>query len=74
IGTKIISITEFKNNTLTDLSDESIYISATNISFLQMHPSYKLTMLYFILIELLFIKYSIYKRQRMTTICNQSLL
>ncbi len=33
IGTKIISITEFKNNTLTDLSDESIYISATNISF-----------------------------------------
>ena len=67
IGTKIISITEFKNNTLTDLSDESIYISATNISFLQMHPSYKLTMLYFILIELLFIKYSIYKRHRMIT-------
>ncbi|MFQ4200952.1 RpiR family transcriptional regulator, partial [Clostridioides difficile] len=33
----------------------------------QMHPSYKLTMLYFILIELLFIKYSIYKRHRMIT-------
>lgn len=67
IGTKIISITEFKNSTLTNLSDESIYISATNISFLQTHPSYKLTMLYFILIELLFIKYSIYKRHRMIT-------
>lgn len=65
IGIKIISITDLKNNTLTNLSDESIYISATNISFLKTHPSYKLTMLYFILIELLFIKYSTYKRHRM---------
>lgn len=67
IGTKIISITDFKNNMLTDLSDESIYISAANISLLKTHPMYKLTMIYFILIELLFIKYSIYKKHRMIT-------
>lgn len=64
-GVKIISITEFRDNRLTQLADESLYISATSLSILQSHPAYKTTMLYFILVELLFIKYSIYKKNRM---------
>ncbi len=64
-GIKIISITEFKNNTVADLSDESLYISATSLEILEYHPSYKITMMYFILVELFFIKYSIYKKNRM---------
>lgn len=65
LGVKIISITEFRDNHLTQLADESLYISATSLSILSSHPAYKTTMLYFILAELLFIKYSIYKKKRM---------
>lgn len=65
LGVKLISITEFKDNHLTQLADESLYISATSLSILSSHPAYKTTMLYFILVELLFIKYSIYKKNRM---------
>lgn len=65
LGVKIISITEFKDNHLTQLADESLYISATSLSILDSHPAYKTTMLYFILAELLLIKYSIYKKNRM---------
>lgn len=64
-GIKIISITEFKDNRLTQLSDASLYISTTNLSILEVHPSFKTTMLYFLLAEFLFIKYSIYKKARM---------
>lgn len=64
-GVKIISITEFRNNQLTSLSDASLYITSTNLTILAAHPTFQTTMLYFILVELLFIKYSIYKRQRM---------
>lgn len=66
-GTKIISITEFKDNKLTKIADETLYISATELSFLKEHPQFKTTMLYFVLIELLFIKYSIYKKNRTIT-------
>lgn len=64
-GVKIICITEFRDNRLTQLADESLYISTTSLSILDTHPSYKITMLYFILVELLFVKYSIYKKNRM---------
>lgn len=64
-GIKIISITEFKDNRLTQLADESIYISATQLQLLTYHPQFKTTMLYFVLAELLFIKYSIYKKKRL---------
>lgn len=66
-GIKIISITEFKDNRLTQLSDASLYISTTNLSILDVHPYFKTTMLYFLLAEFLFIKYSIYKKARMLT-------
>lgn len=64
-GVKIISITEFNNNTVANLSDESLYISAVTLDILDEHPTYKITMMYFILIELFFIQYSIYKKNRM---------
>jgi RpiR family glv operon transcriptional regulator len=66
-GVHIISITEFQDNPLTRRSDESLYVSFANLSILNAHPFYKATMLYFLLAELLFIKYSIYKRHRMIT-------
>lgn len=63
-GAKVISFTEFKNNTLSDLSDEKLYISSKDLNFIEHHPSYKLTMLYFIMMELLFINYAIYKQNQ----------
>lgn len=62
-GAKVISFTEFKNNTLSDLSDEKLYISSKDLNFIEHHPSYKLTMLYFVMIELLFIKYATFKQE-----------
>ncbi|CQR23720.1 RpiR family glv operon transcriptional regulator [Streptococcus varani] len=62
-GVTIISVTEFKNNPLADMSDESLYISSAKLNFIDRFPDYKLTMLYYILVELLFIKYSIFKSQ-----------
>lgn len=64
-GCKIIAITELKDNELSNISDEVMYISAAKIDILELHPSYQMTMLYFVLAELLFIKYSIYKKHRM---------
>ncbi|MBD3949145.1 MurR/RpiR family transcriptional regulator [Tuanshanicoccus lijuaniae] len=63
-GAKVISFTEFKNNILSDLSDEKLYISSKDLNFIEHHPSYKLTMLYFVMMELLFIKYAIYKQNK----------
>lgn len=65
LGAKIISITEFKNNQLTAISDEALYISSTNLNFLKDYPDYKITMLYYVLAELFFIRYSIYKKNRL---------
>lgn len=62
---RLISITELKNNQLADLCDESLYISAKKFKFLKEHPNYRFINLYFILIELLFIKYSIYKNNKL---------
>lgn len=67
LGAKILSVTEFKNNSLTSISDDSLYISTTRLNFLNGHPDYKITLLYYVLIELLFIKYSVYKKQRLQT-------
>ncbi len=57
----IISITEFKNNDLTTISDESLYISSSEINMSKNHPNFKTTSLYFILIELLAIKLKEYQ-------------
>ncbi|AXQ77732.1 MurR/RpiR family transcriptional regulator [Streptococcus chenjunshii] len=65
LGVKIISITEFKNNQLAEFSDENLYIDSINLNFLQNHPNYKITMPYFLLAELLFIQYAIYKNEQL---------
>ncbi|WP_162012581.1 MurR/RpiR family transcriptional regulator [Streptococcus sp. S784/96/1] len=64
-GTKIISLTEFKNNPLAELSDENLYIDTTKLSFLATHPNYKMTIPYYLLVELLFIQYAMYKNNRL---------
>lgn len=60
-GVKIISLTELKNNPLAELSDENLYIDTAKLCFLKVHPEYKMTMPYYLLVELLFIQYAMYK-------------
>lgn len=60
-GIKIISITEFKDNTLSSISDESIYVRSSQIHFSKAYPNYKTTSLFYVLSELLAIKYRDYK-------------
>lgn len=57
----IISITEFKDNSLSSLSDESIYVRSSQIHFSKAYPNYKTTSLFYVLSELLAIKYRDYK-------------
>lgn len=64
-GVQLISLTEFKNNPLAELSDDNLYIDTTNLSFLTHHPNYKMTMPYYLLVELLFIQYAMYKNHRL---------
>lgn len=59
-GIRIISITEFKDNLLTQISDESLYINSMDLTIFDTRVPFKTTMLYFVLIELLFIKYCVY--------------
>lgn len=66
IGAKIISITEFKNNNLSMLSDESIYIHSPELNFIESSPKYRITTMYYVLIEMLFIEYSIYKNKKLS--------
>lgn len=65
LNVKIISITELKSNELYTMSDASLYVSATNLNILKNHPQYQITTLFFIIVELLFIKFCLYKKQRM---------
>lgn len=64
-GVRLISLTEFKNNALSALCDESLYISSTNYNLMKRHPNYKVTMFYYVLVELLFINYSLYKQKKL---------
>lgn len=63
-GTKIISITDFKNNKLNTLSDETIYIYSPEINFVDPFNSYRITTMYYVLIEMFIIKYSVYRNLR----------
>lgn len=55
----MISITRLKNNELALLSDESLYINTTSLNIDSVFK-YETTTPYFILIEILFLKYQIY--------------
>lgn len=56
----IISITKLKNNELARLSKENIYITTSKLN-IGTEREYEATTAYFILVEILFAKYSVYK-------------
>ena len=62
-GVKIISITEFKDNKLSSMSEESLYVRSSQINFSKSYPNYKTTSLFYVLAELLVIKYRDYKNK-----------
>lgn len=60
-GVPILSITRMKNNDLAKISDENLYI---NTSFVEVDNNlkYETVCLFFVLIEMLFLEYSVYKK------------
>lgn len=60
----IISITKLKNNTLSQMSDYNLYISSVVLNEEISEVSYESITSYFILIEILFLKYMEYNRQK----------
>ena len=58
----ILSITKLKENTLSQISDYSLYISSVTLSENISEVSYESVTSYFILIEILFLKYIEYKK------------
>ena len=59
----IISITRLKNNTLSQMSDYNLYISSVTLNEEISEVSYESITSYFILIEILFLKYMQYKKK-----------
>lgn len=62
IGTPIISITRLSSNKLTNLADESLFLTTSIISN-KIVNQYETTNMYFPMLEILFIKYIIYKEK-----------
>lgn len=62
-GIPIISMTKMKNNTLAQMSDESLYINTSNIGTAQI-ANYETTTLFFMTVEMLLIKYLLYQEKR----------
>ncbi|WP_430534943.1 MurR/RpiR family transcriptional regulator [Listeria rocourtiae] len=64
MGVPVISISKMKNSTLARLSVENIYISTTEIHFdNQSTHSFEATASLYVVAELLFVKYNLYKNQ-----------
>lgn len=62
---KSISITKAKNNTLASLSTENIYFSSVNFDlFDENNTTFELTTMFFLLCELFYVKYQIYKKKK----------
>ena len=61
---KLISITKLKENSLARLSDFNLYIDTATINDFSSNSDYESVTAYFILIEILFIKYMEYKNQK----------
>lgn len=59
----IISITRLKNNTLSQMSDYNLYISSVTLNQDLSEVRYESITSYFILIEILFLKYMEYKKK-----------
>lgn len=62
-GIPIISMTKLKNNTLAQMSTESIYINTSNVATTYIE-NYETTTLFFMAVELLLIKYLVYQEKR----------
>lgn len=62
-GVTILSMTKLKNNTLAKLSDTNLYITTSNVGTAYIQ-NYETTTLYFMTVELLFLKYLIYQEKR----------
>lgn len=62
-GVPIISMTKLKNNTLAQMSDESLYVNTSTVgtSYIE---NYETTTLFFMTVEMLLIKYLIYQEKR----------
>jgi RpiR family glv operon transcriptional regulator len=65
-GIPVISITKLKDNTLASLSTENIYISSSQFSLYanEKIPPYESMIGYYMVIEMLFIKYEVYRREQ----------
>ena len=59
-GVYVVSITDMKSNPLAVNSNDSIYLATTKVT-VSSDVSYKLSSQYFLLVELLFLKFKIYK-------------
>ncbi|VBB05437.1 sugar isomerase (sis) [Lucifera butyrica] len=66
-GVPLISFTHLQDNTLAALSTENIYIATAEFSLYadQTLPPYKSLMIYFLVIEIWFIKYQSYKKAQL---------
>lgn len=56
-GTPLISITKNRENTLAHVCDYQLYVEASNLVETPIHWQYESTTSYFILIDILFLKY-----------------
>lgn len=59
---KIVSITKLKDNTLASLSDENIYITTSQVKFDSNYRSFESYTILYIVAEILFVRYGLYKR------------
>ena len=59
----IISITRMKNNELAKITDENLYIN-TSVMSINDTVQYETVSLFFVLVEMLFLKYAIYKKNK----------
>lgn len=63
---KILSITKLKDNTLASLSNENIYITTSEVDFDSNYRTFESTSILYVLAEVLFVSYSLYKKNKVT--------
>lgn len=61
---KVLSITKLKDNMLASISDENIYITTSEINFDSNYRTFESTTILYITSEILFVNYSLYKKNR----------
>ena len=61
---KVLSITKLKDNLLASLSDENIYITTSQINVDSNYRTFESTTILYITAEILFVNYSLYKKNR----------